>query len=267
MTRKTVCPFFAHPGVLSRGQQRFHLKVRHAATGVTQRKLAVCSLTRRQIVRGLFSIPSLVLGYSEEAEYDDFAETYDELDGSNYLTNLLGFTDLRSELLSRAVGHVLETGIGTGVNIPYYDPKKVSSLTGIDLSSTMLAKALQRSERYKIPVTLLKASADMTGFPESSFDTVVDTFCLCVYEDPSNVLLEMRRLVKPGGRVLLLEHSASTNRLVAAYQDIIAKPNATLSKGCYSNQRVVEMAVNVGFKPIRIRTILEGTIVSLELDT
>ncbi|KAI0558084.1 Methyltransferase [Gracilaria domingensis] len=266
MSCKRTPLFLTYPHFSSRLRKPC-LRVRQAATGNTQRKLFQCSLTRRQVLLGTFCLPSPLLGYSEQPDYDDFAETYDELDGSNYLTNLLGFTDLRSELLSRATGRVLETGIGTGVNIPYYDSKKVVSITGIDLSSAMLAKALQRSKRYEIPVTLSRASADMIDFPDSSFDTIVDTFCLCVYESPMEVLEEMRRLVKPGGRVLLLEHSVSTNRIVAAYQDLIARPNAVLSKGCYSNQRVVDMAVIAGFKPIRIRSILEGTIISLELDT
>lgn len=214
---------------------------------------------------GLSAVPISVLADTQRPAYDDFAEGYEMLDGSNPLTKLLGFTDLRANLLSRASGRVLEMGIGTGVNLPFYDSHRVLSVTGIDVSSEMLSKASLRSKETNIPVSLVRASAANTALPGEYFDTIVDTFCLCVYEEPHQVLKEMRRVVKRNGRVLLLEHSASDNGFIATYQDIIARPTAILSKGCYPNQRVREMVTEAGFQILDTHTMLAGTIIGLEL--
>ncbi|PXF43321.1 Phosphatidylethanolamine N-methyltransferase [Gracilariopsis chorda] len=228
---------------------------------------SICLVTRRQVLVGLSALPIAALADTQKPAYDNFAEGYDKLDGSNALTKLLGFTDLRANLLSRASGRVLEMGIGTGVNIPFYNSRRVLSVTGIDVSSEMLSRARLRAKETDIPVSLIRASAADTALPEEFFDTIVDTFCLCVYEQPRQVLQEMRRVIKPDGRVLLLEHSVSDNGLVATYQNIIARPTAILSKGCYPNQRVKELVTEAGFQIVNIHTMLAGTIIELELAT
>mmetsp|Transcript_28293 Transcript_28293/g.90496 ORF Transcript_28293/g.90496 Transcript_28293/m.90496 type:complete len:144 (-) Transcript_28293:1645-2076(-) len=95
-------------------------------------------------------------------------------------------------------------------------------------------------------VRLRVADATRTGYPSDAFDSVVDTFSMCVFDDPVAVLREMKRVVRPGGKVVLLEHSRSDNGLLGAYQDVTAEPVKAMGKGCSWNQDVVRLAAEAG---------------------
>lgn len=114
-------------------------------------------------------------------------------------------------------------------------------------------------------ISFIHASVDDTQLPPASFDTIVDTFNLCVYSDPVKALKEMKRLVRIDGRVLLLEHTRSINALLAAYQDLTANATAAMSKGCYPNQDVLKLVHSVGFKVLNCEYHAVGSIVYLEL--
>jgi len=109
-----------------------------------------------------------------------------------------------------------------------------------------------------------QASVQNLPFEDSSFDSVVDTFSLCVYPDPLAALREMRRVVKPGGRVFLLEHNRSPNPLLGAYQDVTAGPVAAMSKGCVYNQDVRRLAESAGLEVVRVTPALGGLIQAVE---
>lgn len=173
-----------------------------------------------------------------QPSYDEYAESYDTLDDGP-LASLLGMDGQRQRLLSRARGDVLEVGVGTGINLKFYDSARVHSLTALDISEKMLEQA--RSKRSLLGgtrSTFIQGSVEDLPFPDDTFDTIIDTFSLCVYSDPGRAIAEMKRVVKKDGNVLLLEHARSKAPLLGAYQDLTAESVATLGKGCYWNQDV-----------------------------
>jgi len=196
-------------------------------------------------------LPSQALSPTEAAaDYDTYAASYDQLDGGK-ASAALGMEQARSTLLKKARGHVLEIGVGTGLNLQSYDPSQISSLTLCDVSDGMLQQAANRAKTLPnlqgIPVTFVKADATselVDRFGQAVFDTVVDSFSLCVMGTPGarQCLEQMSRVVKlgsAGGHVLLLENSRSSNSLLGLYQDATAGAAAsTGGKGCVYNQNV-----------------------------
>ncbi|MSR86196.1 class I SAM-dependent methyltransferase [Candidatus Woesearchaeota archaeon] len=126
---------------------------------------------------------------------------------------LFSFQKYRKNIISSLGGKVLEVGVGTGKNIPYYN--KVD-YTGIDFSKNMLAKAKKKFPKAK----LLYGDAQELEFKDNSFDYVITTFVLCSIPDPVKALKEMKRVVKKEGKIIMLEHVRSKNRLIALWQDI-----------------------------------------------
>lgn len=131
------------------------------------------------------------------------------------------FGDSRSWACGQASGEVLEVAVGTGLNLPLY-PGDVT-LTGIDLSDGMLDIARGRAESLGHPVTLRRADAHDLPFEADSFDTVVCTLGLCAIPDHGKALREMARVLRPGGRLILLDHIASSSRVVRGLQWLTEK--------------------------------------------
>jgi ubiquinone/menaquinone biosynthesis C-methylase UbiE len=126
------------------------------------------------------------------------------------------FGDGRRWVCSRAQGEVLEVAIGTGRNFAFY-PEGVH-LTGIDLSPAMLERARQRARELGMEVDLREADAQDLPFPDESFDTVVCTLSLCNIPDDRKAVAEMKRVLRPGGRLLLLDHIRAASGLGRAVQ-------------------------------------------------
>mmetsp|Transcript_18342 Transcript_18342/g.22012 ORF Transcript_18342/g.22012 Transcript_18342/m.22012 type:complete len:325 (-) Transcript_18342:154-1128(-) len=200
-----------------------------------------------------------------DAQYDAYANAYDNLNGGP-AAEALGFDKLRAELISRATGNILEVGVGTGLNLPLYRSEQVKGLTGIDLSQGMLNEAAVRGSRLPIQgsLSLVRADVEQLPFDSDSFDSVVDTFSLCVFPKPLEALQELARVVQPGGKVLLLEHNRSPNAIFGAYQDLTAKPVAAMSKGCAYNQDVPLLMSQAGLKIVEQTPALGGLILLIE---
>ncbi len=202
---------------------------------------------------------SLALESTEaETSYDKYAKTYDNLDGGS-VADTLGIVEARTNLISQAKGKVLEVAVGTGLNLSKYkfasSPSAmdgVTSLTLLDISDGMLSEAKAKIQDISIPsfVDVRFVKADATSslltsmFGENSFDTIIDTFSLCVMgnDGANNCLKQMRNLVKTeieGGKILLIENSRSSNGLLGWYQDVTAEAASKVGgKGCVSNQNV-----------------------------
>jgi len=200
-----------------------------------------------------------------EEAYDRYSASYDDLDAGS-LSEALGFADLRQKLLAQATGRVLEVAVGTGLNLGFYNWSQLESLTAVDISQGMLRQAQQRVQAQLPgrPITFEQADVAALPLPSASFDCVVDTFSLCVFPDPGAALREMARVVKPGGRVLLVEHTRSDNALLAAYQDATASAVAATSKGCVWNQDLPVLLKQAGLQAVRFERYTAGTVALIE---
>lgn len=225
-------------------------------------------VSRRVFCRLLFALPSFpVYTSGTSSEYDRFASSYEILDGLTHLTKLLGFDDLRISLLRLAYGDVLELGAGTGINFGLYPPTIVS-LTALDASRGMLEMASSRVSKshLRIPViNCIVGDASNTGLQSSSFDTVVVTFGLCVFDDPEAVLREVYRLLKPSGTLLVLDYSKSPFSPLSAYQSAVAPVVTRLSKGCVPNRDLPQLFSQAGFVVIKREAILGGIVAAFKL--
>jgi ubiquinone/menaquinone biosynthesis C-methylase UbiE len=145
------------------------------------------------------------------------AENYDKQIGW-FERHVFG-EDNRSWACSRAEGDVLEVAVGTGLNLAAYRPD--ARLTGIDLSSAMLDIARRRAAELGRAVDLREGDAHKLPFADESFDSVVCTFSLCNIPDPALAIREMHRVLRPGGRLILVDHIRSASKIVFAVQKLI----------------------------------------------
>jgi methyltransferase OMS1 len=206
---------------------------------------------------------------SIKESYNQYADNYDDLDGG-VVADALGFPDQRKALLQQATGDVIEIAVGTGLNLQYYNLTNLRSFTAIDLSPGMLRQAQLKAASLNFPsssstnfLSFQQADIASLPFPDNSFDSVVDTFSLCVFPDPAAALRSMARVVRPGGKVLLLEHSKSKNSLLGWYQDITAAPVASMGKGCVWNQDVIKLVEDAGLRIVRVEPYVGDLILSI----
>jgi SAM-dependent methyltransferase len=167
-----------------------------------------------------------------------------------------GVREMRRALLAGAHGRVLELGAGTGLNLPLY-PAAVEELILLEPDPHM-ARQLRarlaaspwgrRPEGAGVaPATLLEASAERLPYPDESFDAVVATLVLCTIPDPATALAEARRVLKPSGRLLLLEHVRAEEPRQAARQDRFEAPWRFLADGCHCNRDTAATLAAAGF--------------------
>lgn len=225
-------------------------------------------LSRRKFCEAFLTLLTAQPAVSETttSEYDRHAHTYDILDGSTMFTRGLGFDDLRSSVLFNSYGDVLELGAGTGVNILFY-PDTIKSLTALDTSPAMLHIASLRHSRQNsfIPaVRFIVGDAANTHLSSSSFDTIVITFGLCVFDDPLAVLREAHRLLKRDGTLLIIDYTRSSFGPLAAYQSVLSSTVTRLSKGCTPDLDVRSLVRQAGFTITSDTSALVGTIVGLQ---
>lgn len=167
------------------------------------------------------------------------------------------FTGGREWVGSRATGKVLEVAVGTGRTLQHYPPDV--ELTGIELSPAMLAVARGRATGLGRRADLHEGDAHALGFPDESFDTVVCVLSLCAITDSATALGEMRRVLRPGGRLLLLDHVASTRRAVYALQWIVERFTLPL-QGERFTQRTLPMVRAAGFDVVEHEQLKAGIV-------
>jgi ubiquinone/menaquinone biosynthesis C-methylase UbiE len=240
-----------------------------------QKLRARSTLLRRALLAGAAALsvsPDVAVGsYSigftstdTQRLYDGWSSSYDALDASA-LSSGLGLDRLREQAISRCQGRVLEVACGTGLNLRFYDADRVD-LTAVDLSDGMLKEARVAASRLDPPLrdrlTLLQQDVTQLDFPSDNFDTVVDTFSLCTFGNPAAALAEMRRVCKPDGRLVLLEHQrVPSSPLFAAYQDLVAPAAARLGgKGCVWNQDVAALLEAAGIRVVAQDSALGGLV-------
>jgi ubiquinone/menaquinone biosynthesis C-methylase UbiE len=163
----------------------------------------------------------------------------------------------RVEATKGLKGTVLEVGVGTGKNIPYY-PEGIG-ITAIDFSGKMLAKAREKAEVLNKKVKLLQMDAQNMDFPDNTFDMVFTTCVFCSVPDPVKGLKEIRRVCKNNGKIVMIEHVRSEKKLMGLIMDIF-NPLTLNLYGANINRRTVENAQKAGFSKIEV-TNLTGDIV------
>lgn len=153
------------------------------------------------------------------------------------------FGDSREWACGQASGEVLEVAVGTGLNLAWY-PEGVT-LTGLDLSSGMLELARERARALGREVTLREGNAHELPFEGASFDTVVCTFGLCAIPDPAAAVGEMARVLRPGGRLILVDHVAGSSFLVRAAQWLVELASVPLA-GEHFRRRPLKLVEALG---------------------
>ena len=147
------------------------------------------------------------------------------------------FSRLRSGWLAQARGEVLELGIGTGLNLPFY-PKTIIRLHAVDPVELLPKVMAQRRDALPFPVVIDYVTAETLPYRRGTFDTVVSTWTLCSISNPVQALEEVRRVLKPDGRFLFLEHGRSDDPIIARWQDRLNPIQNVLGCGCHLNRRI-----------------------------
>jgi ubiquinone/menaquinone biosynthesis C-methylase UbiE len=141
---------------------------------------------------------------------------------------------------------VLEVGVGTGLNFGLY--RDVGSLAGVDPDPYMLERARARAASLPFPTELHQVGAERMPFADAHFDTAVITFTLCTIPDPDAALAEVHRVLKPGGRLLFVEHTRSIQRATGLVQDALTPLWKWIGGGCHLNRRAADMVRAAGFR-------------------
>jgi ubiquinone/menaquinone biosynthesis C-methylase UbiE len=153
----------------------------------------------------------------------------------------------RRRIVGAAEGRVLEIGIGSGLNLPLYGAT-VSSVIGLEPSGELLRRARPRATEAAVPTMLLDASAEAIPLDRASIDTIVTTWTLCTIPDASRALAEMRRVLKPGGALLFVEHGRAPEPSVARWQDRLDPLWSRLAGGCHLNRKMDDLVADSGFR-------------------
>jgi ubiquinone/menaquinone biosynthesis C-methylase UbiE len=244
-------------------------------------------LQRRRFLKGLgISCLSVYLGWTssfygkksfatqkaaQTPPYDSWASSYDALNDHTWLTKWTGLDAARESAISSAYGQVLEIGIGTGISLPFFlerekelaeqptrqSTRPIRSLVGVDASSKMLAKVVDRIRllNQHLPFEFRFIQADILNglpFESESFDCVLCAYVLCTLPDISRALKEAMRVVRPGGRLIILDHVRSNQTFLAAYQDVTAPLVQLSAKNCRWNQDIEKLLAQSELQKLRI---------------
>jgi ubiquinone/menaquinone biosynthesis C-methylase UbiE len=172
-----------------------------------------------------------------------FAAGYDRLMAGPEKAVLRG---RRVALVGRLTGDVLEIGGGTGANLPFYGAG-VKELVITEPEEPMARRLERKLAGYSLPARVVRAPAEELPLEDASFDFVVSTLVLCTVDDPARALAEIRRLLKPGGQLVFLEHVRSDGPGLARWQDRLHGVQVRVGHGCHCNRRTLENIERAGF--------------------
>jgi ubiquinone/menaquinone biosynthesis C-methylase UbiE len=145
-----------------------------------------------------------------------------------------------------ASGRVLDVGIGSGLNLPFY-AGPIDRVIGVDPSPELLRFAEKRASQTPVPIELLRGAGEALPIDDGSIDTAVVTFTLCTVSNPAATLGEVRRVLKPSGRLLFAEHGRAPEASVARWQDRITPVWKHVAGGCHLNRKPDDLIRSAGF--------------------
>jgi ubiquinone/menaquinone biosynthesis C-methylase UbiE len=159
----------------------------------------------------------------------------------------------RERTAGAAEGRVLDIGIGSGLNLPFY-ARQAREIFGLDPSPPLLARAQSMAPRTQTPIHLLEGSAERIPLADHTIDTVVMTWTGCSIPEICAALEEMRRVLRPGGRLLFVEHGRAPDPGVARWQDRLDPFWQRFSGGCHLNRKIDDLLSDAGFQIGRLAT-------------
>jgi len=169
----------------------------------------------------------------------------------NLAMSTKGIKDERRRCLEPVSGDVLEIGFGSGLNLPYYTAA-VTKVTGVDPSATSARLARKRIAASAFPVEVVGLSAERLPIEDASVSTIVSTFTLCTIPDVSQALRDMRRTLRPGGRLHFVEHGRSDEEGVRRWQTRLNGVQKTVFGGCHLDRPIAELVERAGFEIERL---------------
>jgi ubiquinone/menaquinone biosynthesis C-methylase UbiE len=175
--------------------------------------------------------------------------------GKYILPKVLNFTcgsavvrSQRQKVVPLAEGRVLEIGIGSGLNLPFYDPAKVERVIGLDPAEEMLAYARRKSEGLPFTVEYLMLEGERIPLERGSVDSVLVTYTLCTIPDPIAALEGMRRVLKPAGRLIFCEHGRAPDEGVRRWQHRLNPVWNRIGGGCNLDRDIPGLIESAGFR-------------------
>lgn len=157
----------------------------------------------------------------------------------------------RHALLAHASGRVLDLGVGTGESFKHL-PAAVSELVGIDTDPVMLRQARRRLGEAGVTVRLVRGNGERLPFADATFDSAIVALVLCTVKDPAATVAELHRVLRPGGRLLVMEHVRAADETLAGWQDRLQRPWSWVNGGCRPNRATIDMIEAAGFRIERL---------------
>jgi ubiquinone/menaquinone biosynthesis C-methylase UbiE len=154
----------------------------------------------------------------------------------------------RAKVVPRARGRVLEIGIGSGLNLPFYDPAKVSKIWGLDPAPEMTRMAKRAADSLPFEVEFISLPGDEIPLEDNSVDTVLVTYTLCTIPDTTAALRQMSRVLRPGGELIFCEHGAAPDADVRRWQDRLNPMWQRIGGGCNLNRSIPALIEAGGFR-------------------
>jgi ubiquinone/menaquinone biosynthesis C-methylase UbiE len=155
---------------------------------------------------------------------------------------------LRKEVIGQAQGVVLEVGAGTGLNFAFYNPEQIERVEAVEPDSAMLRYARERMKTARVPITLTQAPVEALPFADETFDSAVATLVFCSVTDPMHGLGEIRRVLKPGGILLLIEHVRARGAFAQRLQNVITPVTKRVAGNCHWNRDTERSVINADFE-------------------
>lgn len=183
---------------------------------------------------------------STTTSHSIFAAVYERLSRSRAEQSFM--LPLRMEVIAQVRGIVLEIGAGTGLNFAIYDPERVERVEAVEPDASMLRYARERLKTARVPITLTQAPAEALPFADETFDSAVATVVFCSVNDPLRGLSEIRRVLKPGGSLLLVEHVRAEGRFAGRLQDMITPVTKLMAGNCHWNRDTARSVINADFQ-------------------
>ena len=166
----------------------------------------------------------------------------------DFCCGMEGFQNKRSQIVPLAYGRILEIGIGSGLNFDHYNFQRVEEIIGVDPAVSSVAMARSRASQYNSKISFIESSSEAIDLPSSSFDCVVIGYSLCTIPEPLKALAEARRLLKPEGSLLFMEHGLAPEANIQKWQRRLTPAWKRIGGGCNLDRNIEELIQLSGFK-------------------